>query len=234
MEIVLSEFLLLTGIILVVGYFFYRFGSLDLKGFVAACLAGVFTYYLGQLNGAKEFSGIYMLFVMFGFFLIGDIVTRIGRKNSREKHEIRTTENIIGNAGAAIIALALNSGIAYHGAIAAALADTMSGEIGMLSKSRPLLITTFKPVEKGSDGGITALGILSGIIGGLIIGGLSFYWLGNMKFAMATAIGGLSGSLMDSFLGALFERKKYLNNMQVNFLASSSGAVVAFLIFTFL
>ncbi len=104
----------------------------------------------------------------------------------------------------------------------------------MLSKGKPLLITTFKPVEKGSDGGITSLGILAGIVGGLIIGGLSFYWLGNMKFAMATVIGGLSGSLMDSLLGALFERKKYLNNMQVNFLASSSGAVMSFLIFTFL
>ena len=53
---------------------------------------------------------------------------------------------------------------------AAANADTWSSELGILSKSPPFLITTFKPVPPGTNGAISILGLLAAIAGGATIG----------------------------------------------------------------
>lgn len=95
--------------------------------------------------------------------------------------------------------------------------DTWSSELGMLSKSQPRLITTFKPVRKGTNGAVTTTGLLAAAAAGSIIGLTSvLFGLFTTKcssdvamkqlliFPLAT-VAGLCGSLIDSVLGATLQ-----------------------------
>jgi uncharacterized membrane protein len=50
------------------------------------------------------------------------------------------------------------------------LADTLASELGILSSSRPFHILTVRRVPKGTNGGISLLGLGVSAMGGLIMG----------------------------------------------------------------
>ncbi|KAL5975194.1 hypothetical protein ACLOJK_031873 [Asimina triloba] len=92
--------------------------------------------------------------------------------------------------------------------------DTWSSELGVLSDSQPRLITTFKPVRTGTNGGVTLTGLLAAAAAGGLIG-LTFVVFGLFTTSCNTAVAlkqlwvisiaimaGLCGSLIDSLLGA--------------------------------
>ena len=89
---------------------------------------------------------------------------------------------------------------------ACCLGDTLASELGILSQSRPFLITTFKRVPPGTNGGMSLLGTFCSILGGCVIGLtylISLYW-GNpacrgqigLELISWGAIGGGLGSLV--------------------------------------
>ncbi len=216
---------LVLGIIILFSIISLKKKSLDKKGVIIGIIIGLLFYLLGSF---KHFLVVVL------FFVVADISTRISRKNRAVSHEQRTTGNIIGNSSAAFIALIANIDIAFFGAMAAALADTLSSEIGLLSKKKPRLITNLKEVSPGTDGGVTTLGLLASIAGALIIGGIHFYWYSNPLSILIILCSGFVGSLVDSFFGATLELKGKLNNTEVNFLGSFSGAITAFVLFLLL
>ncbi len=199
--------------------------ALDLAGIVVANVVGLVIFYLGGVN---------YFFLAVLFFVVAEASTRFSSKRTKISHERRTTGNIFGNSCVAVIALAMNVEIAFFGALAAALADTLSSEFGMLSKKKPVLLTTFEEVEHGTDGGVTALGTWSSLLGAAIIASIHFAWNWNTYLFGVLVLAGAFGSVVDSFFGAVFERNKLLGNTEVNFLGSGAGALLAFVLSTML
>lgn len=93
--------------------------------------------------------------------------------------------------------------------------DTWASELGILSTSNPILITTGRRVPKGTNGGISAYGTFASIIAGFSVGVV--YYLGSLPFAVGTAstsqlwviplatMAGVLGSVIDSLLGATLQ-----------------------------
>ncbi|THZ46259.1 hypothetical protein D6C90_04320 [Aureobasidium pullulans] len=99
---------------------------------------------------------------------------------------------------------------------AAAAADTLSSELGILSPTSPVLITApWRSVPRGTNGGVTITGLLAGLAGSVFISSLAYFtlpysgtaWTGDAKFMLWVTLtaAGFSGTLLDSLLGALVQ-----------------------------
>ncbi|THY96382.1 hypothetical protein D6C95_05192 [Aureobasidium pullulans] len=99
---------------------------------------------------------------------------------------------------------------------AAAAADTLSSELGILSPTSPVLITApWRSVPRGTNGGVTITGLLAGLAGSVFISSLAYFtlpysgtaWTGDAKFMFWVTLtaAGFSGTLFDSLLGALVQ-----------------------------
>ncbi|MDP6459404.1 MAG: TIGR00297 family protein [Candidatus Hydrothermarchaeota archaeon] len=230
------EELLAIVVGLIAGYAIYRLRILDLLGTVAAVILGSV---IGILAGYEWLSLIVI------FILIGSLSTRY-RYNYKDSlgvaeknHGKRNLRNVLANglvpAAFAVLwfinkeasfGALLTAG--YIAAVATVTGDTLSSEIGMLSKNNPVLITNFRPVPVGTDGGISLLGEIGGLIGALVIG-ISGYALGlaSLDLSLTVAlIGGTVGFHFDSILGAVLERRRLIGNATVNFLSSMFGGLV--------
>lgn len=95
------------------------------------------------------------------------------------------------------------------------LGDTLASEIGSALGGNPRLITTLRPVPRGTNGAISIQGLLCSVIGGLLVGvAYSVTMLVvndatsvNSVFVtiFAATFSGLFGSLVDSLLGATIQ-----------------------------
>ena len=193
---------------------------LSIGGIALAAIIGITAFMLG---GVVPFLALAL------FYLMAETATWAGRKFAGgERHEQRTSSNILGNCAAAIVALFFGQSTAFFGAVSAAFADTVSSEIGLLSRSAPVLITSWKRVEKGTDGGVTLLGFLAALFAAAIIGLMHYFFVANSAaLAGIIVVSGFAGGAFDSFLGATLQRRGILTNTQVNFFAGLFGAAVA-------
>ncbi len=215
------------------GFAFWQ-GSIDFPGGLSAVLIGVaITVGLG-LPG---------LFVMIAFFVLGSAATKLGyrvkaaRGIAQEKGGARGWRNAWANGGvAAFLALmaaldpprAALYAVAYAAAVATAAADTCSSEIGKAYGRRTFLITTLRPVAPGTEGAVSLEGTLAGLGGAAAVAAVGvatglFGW----RAALVVAIAGLLGSLAESLLGTVAEKRGWMDNNLLNATNTAIGALVA-------
>ena len=109
--------------------------------------------------------------------------------------------------------------IGVMGSIACCNGDTWASELGLaLSSDNPRLITTWRKVPKGTNGGVTPIGLILSASGGLVIG-LVYYLVlicsvdqntlainpPQWPIILYGLIAGLLGSVIDSLLGATLQ-----------------------------
>lgn len=233
---------------LAIGAVSYASKAVDVWGLLGGFAIGFAMFYFADWQG---FS------ILLAFFITGTACTKIGRRIkeqrgvAQENKGRRGLKNALANCfpgllfayiygsagswyfidGAARTQFYGIGRIAIAGAFAAALADTMSSEIGQLSKAQPVMITTFRRVAAGTNGGITLAGTLAGAAGAAIVG-LATLATGfvETRLLWIPIAAGLLGTTVDSLLGALLEEKGLVNNEYVNFCCTLSGGAFAFVI----
>jgi len=223
----------------------------DVAGAVAGGVLGTLVYFYTLWPG-------YLLMVF--FVGVGSVVTHLGRAQKERRNAAepgggrRGLRNVVANlivpTGCAL-GYAASKGNpallwAYTGALSAALADTVSSELGPLSATQPRLITTRQVVPHGTNGGVTLAGYAAAVSAVLLfmaLGGGTGFWrivlhghdggvgvspLKGTLFAATVFVAGMAGTTMDSYLGATVEdRVGGLNKHGVNFLCTLTGALVA-------
>ena len=247
----------------------YRLHSLNRGGAIAACMVGTIVLWLGGWRWAAE---------LLAFFMSSSVLSRAFQFRKQAlikfaaKGAVRDAGQVLGN-GSIPAMLALLHGllpngawtwIPFSGALAAVTADTWATELGTLSKGLPRLITRpQEKVQKGTSGGISSLGMLAAISGAAFIGLVAAavmaapHEIDGLRVFVASSLGGLVGSVLDSLAGATVQAMYFcpvhqqeteqhpfhncgartilrrglpwLNNDWVNLICSASGAAVALL-----
>jgi len=215
-------------------------GWMDRPGALSAVVVGVaITVGLG-LPG---------LMVMIAFFVIGTAATKLGYREkaargiAQEKGGARGWRNAWANGGVpALLALlagaaAMRPGagtmglllaVAYAAAVATAAADTCSSEVGKAYGRRTFLVTTFRPVAPGTEGAVSLEGTTAGVLGGAVVGAVgAVAGLYAWPLAVVVAAAGLLGSLAESVVGTVAERKGWMGNDLLNAFNTAAGAGIA-------
>ena len=119
------------------------------------------------------------------------------------------------------------SGILFLTAVATAASDTLASEMGVLSE-RTRLITTWKRVRPGTNGGISLYGTLWALAGAMVTSAAGALFLGyfsdtitmGMTAILLPGIMGFAGCMVDSVLGATLENRGTIGKGSVNFLSA--------------
>lgn len=237
--------------------------SLTPSGVLGAILTGTLVFGLGGWAGGVP---------LVGFFLSSSMLSRLFRarkaavESEYAKSGARDLGQALANGGVAAVAALLMAGTgdqrylgALLGALAAANADTWATEIGVLARSAPRLITTFRPVPVGSSGAVSVVGTLAALGGAALVALLAALVDPHLwRVVPWIALAGLSGALLDSLLGATVQGIYYcascqketerqvhgcgvatvrrrgwswLGNDLVNLLATVAGAAIGFWVF---
>ncbi len=210
----------------------YALRTVDLSGVIGGFLVG-FTIWV-----FLDWKGFLLLLA---FFVIGSACTKLGYKRkaaqnlAQEKGGRRGARHAFANAGvaaacalfAALTDYPVLFGLAFAAAFATAAADTASSEIGQLLGRRTFLITTLRPVPRGTEGAVSLEGTLAGVAASLAVAALGallglYPWTGTLAITVAAFV----GTTFESLVGAALEKRQLLDNEALNFLNTLVGALV--------
>ncbi|MEH1881969.1 TIGR00297 family protein [Nostoc sp.] len=197
--------------------------------------------------------------VMF-YFLVGSGVTRIGMAEkeaegiAEKRSGARGPENVWGSAlTGALCALGvgiINSGflvpslqslvpnpqslllLGYVASFTTKLADTTASEVGKAYGKSTFLITTLKPVPRGTEGAVSLEGTLAGIVASIAIAfvgwGVGLIDLLGVAWCILAAF---IATNLESVIGATLQSKyTWLTNEVVNIFNTLIGAIAAVLL----
>lgn len=188
-------------------------------------------------------AGFGAFVVLVAVFVLTWVSTRFGyrrkqRLGTAEKLDGRTAWQVLANLAVAASCAALSALtgktvflLAVAAALSEAAADTVSSELGQARSAKARLITTWEEVAAGTDGGVSWTGTLAGIAAAACVSLVSaLTGLVPLKWLGISIVAAVAGMIADSFLGALLERRRMLNNDAVNFLGTLVAACAASLL----
>lgn len=211
----------------------YAARTVNRSGVAAGFLVGFVIYAFLDWRG-------YLL--LLAFFVLGSACTKIGyrrkaaEKLAQEEGGRRGARHALANVSvaaacavfAALTDLPVLFSLAFAAAFATAAADTASSEIGQLLGRRTYLVTTFRPVPRGTEGAVSLEGTLAGVAASAILAVLGvlvglYPWAGVLPIVVAAFV----GTTFESAVGAALEKRRLLDNEALNFLNTLVGALVA-------
>jgi uncharacterized protein (TIGR00297 family) len=216
----------------------YAASALDVGGAVSAVIIGT------AITAGLGTPGLLLMIV---FFVLGSAATRRGhaRKVARgiaqAKGGARGWRNAWANGGVpavlAVLAamtpaeLASLFTLGYAAAVATAAADTCSSEIGKAYGSRTVLITSLRAVPPGTEGAVSLEGTLAGAAAAVLVAAMGpvgrlYAW----PLVPIVAVAGFLGSVAESILGTVAERRGWMGNDALNVLNTAFGAGIAALL----
>ncbi|MEW5937696.1 MAG: DUF92 domain-containing protein [Candidatus Thermoplasmatota archaeon] len=194
------------------------------------------------------FGGLVWVLILLVFFLSSFAATRyrfeakkaLGLQEGRRGE--RGATNVIANGAVACAAAIAHpfmgsaAAILFLVAVGAAASDTIASELGILSP-RAYLITTFRRVAPGTNGGISLAGTLWALFAAVyvaLVGNMAFFLAGifhpDSLSITLPVICGFMGCQIDSLLGATLEARglltKQTNNLYSVALVTLMAAVV--------
>ncbi|NOY59276.1 MAG: DUF92 domain-containing protein [Calditrichaeota bacterium] len=206
----LNQMLIGQILALLVSVLSYRAKFLSLSGSAMTFLLATAIFGLGGLKWTVP---------ILTFFILSSLLSKTGKsvkrrfKDTFEKSGVRDYSQVLANGGISGILVILNHlfpdpdwYMLYLLSLCVATSDTWSTEIGVLSKSKPRLITTFKKVNPGISGAISVTGTLAGFAGSLAIvfSGMLFISF-NLNQLLSLIFLSFLGNLIDSFFGATIQ-----------------------------
>jgi uncharacterized protein (TIGR00297 family) len=242
-----------------------RVNALSSDGALAATAIGATI-----VTGSGVRGGAMLVTFFISSTLLGRLpaTVHIEQRRGRERDAVQ----VMANGGIAAV-MALASSVirgptrslliaGFGGAVATATADTWATEIGSRSSTRPRSIVTLRPTAPGASGGITVAGLAASAVGAALIAGLASAPFAGAarpasRHAVPIALGGFTGALVDSVLGATVQEVRFCDacaveteervhrcgtqtrvargarwcdNDTVNALATAAGAATAILI----
>ncbi len=216
-DIIFNLILLVTTIILSI--IAYKKKYLTLGGVIIANFFGITLLIITGMQ--------YLILLLIAFF-ITNLATRHGIHIKiklgliKSNSYIRDYKNVIAN-GLPIFIFGLLEGIykseifiyGYLVALTIFFSDTISSEIGVLSKEKPRLIINLKKVPTGKPGAVSLLGTISGILSVALFSIIIYFVIPlNIPFVLLMLILILfstAGNILDSFLGATIQALYYCN-----------------------
>lgn len=197
---------------------------------ISGSLAGSAVAFIMAVRDLRMFLALLVVFA------VTLVATRVGYAR---KQQLRTAEPAGGRTAAQAMAnlgiAALVVAIAPSGwpvlalaALAEAAADTSSSEIGMAFPGKTLLIINFTSVPAGTDGGISLFGTVAALLGAASVAFAAVVTgLVPVRAIAVIILAGFFGTVVDSLLGAVFERRGLLDNDLVNLLSTAAAVGMA-------
>jgi uncharacterized protein (TIGR00297 family) len=171
---------------------------------------------------------------LIALFVLTFAATRYGRakKEKRGVAEARSgrrASQIVANLGVAALCALIGWFDGCIAALAEATADTVSSEIGQAIGCPTWMVTTFRRVPTGEDGGVSLAGTVAGVAAAVMVvaaGSLHHALWPDKALVLSAACAGL---FFDSLAGATVERRGWLGNDLVNFSSTLFAALLPYL-----
>ena len=175
MDLIVNQFFIGFCINFILIYVFCRIPLMTKSGWISAGILGTILW------GCLSWQG-WMSVVI--YLLFGSLVTKIGFRFKKQQGIAekrggrRGPENVWGSAATGLflaIMTKFNAAnlvlfkVGFAASFAAKLADTFGSEIGKRFGKDTYLITSFKKVERGTEGGISIEGTLASVLGSIFM-----------------------------------------------------------------